>query len=260
MIRAICRRALHTPGASSWFSTYAKKAPVTVNHATVLQSAKRWNVNVSFTTARSFATDESSVSPVFKSVATGERLTGKEFEELRNRAALFVKPDGTTENLTLQQCVERGKVEKLDPVLVRQDDKMLVVKLMDAGKMRHQMQKKKKEAIKKSETSVLKEVRLGLNIGQHDLDFKMKQAREFLSKNNKVKLYIQLRGAEFYRSQNKAGNLLKEISVHVKEVGVPEEHTTMTGNVISLFVNPMKQTKKNKPDPKAKQDSSPLEA
>ncbi|EKX47862.1 hypothetical protein GUITHDRAFT_55327, partial [Guillardia theta CCMP2712] len=133
-----------------------------------------------------------------------------------------------------------AKEEDLDPVLVRQDEEMLVVKLMDAGKTRHLMQKKKKEAAKKSETSVLKEVRLGLNIGQHDLDFKMKQAKEFLAKNNKVKLYIQLRGADFYRSQNKAAALLKEISTQVKEVGVPDEQTTMTGNVVSLFVSPMK--------------------
>ena len=187
-------------------------------------------------------------------MASGERLSQKEYNALKDRPALFVKEDGTTENLTLAQCVIKAKEEDLDPVLVRQDEEMLVVKLMDAGKTRHLMQKKKKEAAKKSETSVLKEVRLGLNIGQHDLDFKMKQAKEFLAKNNKVKLYIQLRGADFFRSQNKAAALLKEISTQVKEVGVPDEQTTMTGNVVSLFVSPMKgQGKKSKAEAKVKQ-------
>ena len=67
---------------------------------------------------------------------------------------------------------------------------------MDFGKFTYEKSKKEKQSKKKQHTVVLKEIRMRPKTEAHDLDFKLKHARQFLEQNNKVKFTVQFRGRE----------------------------------------------------------------
>jgi len=67
---------------------------------------------------------------------------------------------------------------------------------MDFGKYKYDLAKKEKEAKAKHKETSLKELRLTFKIGDHDLDYKAKQAKEFFDEGNQVKVSMRLRGRE----------------------------------------------------------------
>src|SRR5699024_11276602 len=75
----------------------------------------------------------------------------------------------------------------LDLVLVAPGAKPPVCRIMDYGKYRFEQQKKEKEARKKQRVINVKEVRFSPAIGEHDFNTKLKNARKFLEKGDKVK-------------------------------------------------------------------------
>lgn len=72
-----------------------------------------------------------------------------------------------------------------------------VVKIMDFGKYRYEIEKKKREAKSKTKAPELKEVRLSRKIDSHDLATKARRAKEWLEDGDKVRVYLQLMGREF---------------------------------------------------------------
>ena len=82
----------------------------------------------------------------------------------------------------------------LDLVLVAPKAKPPVAKIMDYGKYRFELQKKQREARKKQKVVNIKEVRLSPTIDTNDFNTKMKNARKFLSKGDKVKVSIRFKG------------------------------------------------------------------
>ena len=84
----------------------------------------------------------------------------------------------------------------LDLVLVAPKAKPPVAKIMDYGKYRFELQKKQREARKKQKVVNIKEVRLSPTIDTNDFNTKMKNARKFLSKGDKVKVSIRFKDVQ----------------------------------------------------------------
>jgi translation initiation factor IF-3 len=91
----------------------------------------------------------------------------------------------------LRQALEIG----LDLVEVAPNERPPVCRIMDYGKFKYEQKKKHSNSAKQHQVQ-LKEIRLRPKTGEHDIDFKIKQAREFLSHKDKVKLNIIFRGRE----------------------------------------------------------------
>lgn len=159
------------------------------------------------------------LSNVIANMATGERLTTQEYKKMSTWTVLRVFEDGTKEEMTLSECVEDAEEEGLKVVMVAKAAKPPVVKVMDFGKVMKDKQKKAKEVAKKATAQSIKELRVSLNIGQHDLDVKMRQGAEFLQKGHKVKLFSKLRGADFFHRQEQALKHLRDIAA---QVGAPQ--------------------------------------
>lgn len=85
--------------------------------------------------------------------------------------------------------------EGLDLVEVAPNERPPVCRIMDYGKFKYE-QKKKQQKSTKGHQVQLKEIRLRPKIGDHDIEFKMKQARQFLKEHDKVKLNVLFRGRE----------------------------------------------------------------
>ncbi len=84
----------------------------------------------------------------------------------------------------------------LDLVEVSPTAKPPVVKLIDFGKYKYQIQKKASEAKKKQVVVQLKEIQFRPNIEKHDLEVKVKLIEKFLEHGDKVKVSMQFRGRE----------------------------------------------------------------
>ncbi len=84
----------------------------------------------------------------------------------------------------------------LDLIEVAPNVEPPVCRIMDYGKFRYEQRKKAKESAKKSKQTEMKMLRIRPNTGDHDVDFKMRNARKFLGKGNKIKFTVIFRGPE----------------------------------------------------------------
>jgi translation initiation factor IF-3 len=98
--------------------------------------------------------------------------------------------------VSLSRATEISNELGLDLVEVSPNAKPPVVKLIDYGKFKYQLQKKASEAKKKQVTIKVKEVKFRPAVDTHDLDVKLRNVYKFLDGGDKVKLLMQFRGRE----------------------------------------------------------------
>lgn len=117
-------------------------------------------------------------------------------EEIQNSEVRLISNDGKMVGiLALANAIAMAEKLGLDLVEISPDDVPPVCKLMDYGKYLYDQKKREK---KKNHGDVVqtKELRVRPNTGLHDLEIKINHAREFLSKNKRVKFTIQFQGRE----------------------------------------------------------------
>lgn len=107
-----------------------------------------------------------------------------------------------------------------------------VYKIMDYNKFLYQKNKKTKQ---KSDISKTKEIKIGLNIQRHDMDIKINNIRKHLSKKNKVKIIIQMRGREVL-SPERAFKLLRETLPEITNGEASQ--IKLEGKLVFVIVNP----------------------
>lgn len=140
-------------------------------------------------------------------------------------------PDGVSEVTSKQKALADARSLELDLVLIAENAKPPVCKLIELNKYLYSLRQKEKEAKKKQrETAIeIKEIRLRLNIDQHDLQTKANQVKKFLSKNSKVTVTVQLRGRE-----NGKPHLATELlNTFAEMVGVKYESINSNGNKVT---------------------------
>lgn len=98
--------------------------------------------------------------------------------------------------MSRDQALSIARERELDLVEVSPDSKPPVCRIINYDKYRYQMEKKEKQQRKSSKKTELKEVRLGVRTGEHDLDFKRKKVFEFLKEGRKVKIELTMKGRE----------------------------------------------------------------
>ena len=112
----------------------------------------------------------------------------------------------------MQIAQERG----LDLVEIAPTAKPPVCKIIDYGKYKYQQEKKEQKQKAKRKEIEIKGIRIGFATSLHDLEHKAKQAGEFLTEGNKVRIEIKLRGREkahFNLAKEKLNNFLKLIPI-----------------------------------------------
>ena len=91
---------------------------------------------------------------------------------------------------------EAREVQRLDLVEIAANANPPVCKILAYSKYKYDQEKKDREARKKQKAGLLKELRFRPNIGQHDLDVKVKQIEEFIDAHDKVRITVVFRGRE----------------------------------------------------------------
>jgi len=140
----------------------------------------------------------------------------------------------------------------LDLVEISPAAKPPVVKLINYGKYKYQLQKKSTEAKKKQAVVQLKEIQFRPNIEAHDVETKLNKIKEFLEDGNKVKMLMQFRGREL-AYLNAGMEKFKAIMSKVEAFGATIEAPPKTmGNRIITIMAPV--TKKTSGNPTKNKD------
>ena len=137
----------------------------------------------------------------------------------------------------LEDAREMARERELDLVEVAPNARPPVVRIMDYGKFKYRESKKAREAKKKQHVVQMKEIKLRSKIDDHDLAFKIRHARKFLEKLNKVKVTMVFRGREVVHKEL-GENVLHRFFDQVSDLGVKEGTIKMEGRNMILILLP----------------------
>lgn len=126
----------------------------------------------------------------------------------------------------------------LDLVLIAPEAKPPVCKVMDYGKYRFDELKKLKDQKKSQKVTETKEMRLSMNIDDHDLEIKAKQVCKFLAEGSKVKVSIRMKGRIQIRPQIGIDNMNKFAQL-CESVGQVDKKPEVNGRNIFMFLAPI---------------------
>lgn len=147
--------------------------------------------------------------------------------------------------LTLSEALKRAKEAKLDLVEVSPNAEPPVCKIIDYGKYKYSLQKKKAEAKKKQKVVEVKEIQLRPMIGKHDLEIKVKAIKRFIEDENKVKIVMRFRGREM--SNQKIGmDILLSIHQQFENTVKVETMPKLEGNQMIMIFAPVPLSERNK--------------
>tara|TARA_Y100000768_G_scaffold381603_1_gene360570 strand:+ start:490 stop:1035 length:546 start_codon:yes stop_codon:yes gene_type:complete len=140
--------------------------------------------------------------------------------------------------LNTNQAIAMAKEEGLDLIEIAPKANPPVCKIIDIGKFKYDAQKKANKAKKKQKIVSLKEIKLRPVTGSHDYDFKVKNAKKFIIKGDKVKFTIRFKGRELQHSH--LGNvLMNKIKEDMKEIGKVELDPKFDGKQMIMVIQPL---------------------
>jgi translation initiation factor IF-3 len=139
--------------------------------------------------------------------------------------------------MTLEQALQMARQNSVDLVEVAPNADPPVCRLLDYGKLRYLYSKKERESKKAQKNTELREVRFRPNIGQHDLEAKLRKVKEFIEEGAKVKLTVRFRGREAVHQQLGL-SLLKRMADDMKEDVRLEKPPSMEGRALSMILIP----------------------
>ncbi len=123
--------------------------------------------------------------------------------------------------VSTEEGVRRAQEVGLDLVEISPNVKPPVCKIANVGKMKYEMQKKAADAKKKQKVVEVKEIKLSINIGKGDYEFKVKHTIEFIKKGHKVKVSIRMKGREITHA-DLARKMMSDVIRDVEEFAKPE--------------------------------------
>lgn len=141
-----------------------------------------------------------------------------------------------------QEALEMAQNANLDLVMVAPNAKPPVCRIMDYGKFRYEQQKKDKEARKNQKIITTKEVRLSPTIELNDFNTKLRNARKFLEKGDKVKAAIRFRGRAITHSQI-GKDVLERLAKECEDIATIESAPKMEGRSMFLILAPKAENK-----------------
>jgi translation initiation factor IF-3 len=139
--------------------------------------------------------------------------------------------------MKLGQALALAQERQVDLVEISPNANPPVTKLLNYDKYRYQQEKTAQEARKKIKKITVKNIRLSVRIGDHDLGFKTKQINEFLAEGHKAKIDIVMRGREQAHPQL-AFELADKVQKLITLEFTLESRPSKMGNTVSFTVGP----------------------
>ena len=157
-------------------------------------------------------------------------------EAIRIRQVRLIDDEGNQIGVVDTDHARRIAQEKgLDLVEVSPDARPPVCKVMDYGKFKYDQKKKEHDSRKKQHKIQIKEIRLRPKIGQHDIEYKSKRARQFLEEGHKVQLNMLFRGREMAHIDVGRAVLLK-FAEQLSDLSKVERAPKMEGRRLTMLL------------------------
>ena len=164
-------------------------------------------------------------------------------DEIRVREVRLIGLEG--EQLGIKPLNEAQAIadnSNVDLVLIQPQAKPPVAKVMDYGKFKFEYQKKQKDQRKKQSVVTVKEVRLSPVIDKGDFETKLRNARKFLEKGNKVKVSIRFKGRMITHKEVGA-KVLAEFAEATQDIAIIEQRAKMDGRKMFMQLAPASEKK-----------------
>ena len=140
--------------------------------------------------------------------------------------------------LNTNEAILMAKNQGLDLIEIAPNANPPVCKIMDMGKYKYDAQKKANLAKKKQKIISLKEIKMRPVTETHDYEFKVKNAKKFIAKGDKVKFTIRFKGRELQHSH--LGNeLMGKIKEDMKDIGRVELQPKFDGKQMIMVIQPL---------------------
>jgi len=139
--------------------------------------------------------------------------------------------------MQLKQAIQLAKDEGLDLIEISPNANPPVCKIMDMGKYKYDLQKKANQAKKKQKIVSLKEIKLRPGTEIHDYNFKIKNAKKFITKGDKVKFTVKFKGREMQHI-DLGKNLMSRIIEDTKDIAKVETHPKFEGRQMIMIIQP----------------------
>ena len=165
-------------------------------------------------------------------------------EQIRVREVRIVGDNGSTVVPT-RDALNMAREQGVDLVEISPNANPPVCRLIDYSKFLYQQKKRAKEMKAKQVKVEVKEIRFGPQTDEHDYQFKLKHAKEFLEEGNKVRAYVFFRGRSIlFKEQGEV--LLLRFANDLEEVGKVEGMPSLEGKKMFLYLAPKKAGEKKK--------------
>ena len=153
--------------------------------------------------------------------------------------AVRVVSDGGSEVMPTRKALDLARQQELDLVEISPNAQPPVCRIIDYSKFLYQQKKRQKEMKQKQVKVEVKEIRFGPQTDDHDYQFKLKHAKEFLEEGNKVRAYVFFRGRSIlFKDQGEV--LLLRFANDLEEVAKVEQLPKLDGKKMFLFLAPKK--------------------
>ena len=139
--------------------------------------------------------------------------------------------------MSIESALNLAQENNLDLVQISEGQDCPVCKVLDFGKYLYQKQKKLKRNKKNQHIIHVKEIRLRLNTGEHDLITKLNKAKKFLEDGNKIKFSIMFRGREITR-KDAAIEMLDGVADSFNAISVIDKKASLEGRKMFLILTP----------------------
>lgn len=139
--------------------------------------------------------------------------------------------------LPRREALRLAEERSLDLVEVAPNAEPPVAKLMDFGKYQYERAKREREARKARKEIEVKEVRLRPKTDDHDVNFKIRQARSFLEAGAKVKIRMRFRGREIY-NLDVARKQFDLFEKELADAGTIEQRPSFEGRTMLMIMAP----------------------
>lgn len=162
-------------------------------------------------------------------------------ERIRVPKVLVILEDGTKlGEMDTRIAIEKAYEMNKDLILIAPTAKPPVAKIQEYGRYKYEKAKKLKAAKQNQIVILNKEIRLTATIGDHDLQVKIKKAREFLLDNNRVKVSLKFRG-RMIQNQDVGKEIMEKFKEAISDVGLVDREPKLNGIFLDMYLVPKKK-------------------
>ncbi len=167
-------------------------------------------------------------------------------QEISAQTVRLVGADGSQHGVvSLREALDAATEAGLDLAEIAPGAQPPVVKILDYGKYRYEQTKQQAKSRRSQKQVEIKQVRLGLKIGEHDLQVKINRAIKFLDQGDKVKISLMFRGREITRPELGRA-ILTRVMTQLEPVAFQEQAPQLNGRDLNMIIGAKKDLKDTK--------------